>query len=731
MMNNKLTHWLHHHKLRTKVTAAACLFVFIAAVISSLNVATVYETLKHEKAHKTRQLVEVGHSLLQYYHNEQLAGRLSEQAAREAAISALAELRYSDINYFWINDLAEPTPHMVMHPTIPELTNKALDDPIYNCATSEMPGNGKKIFYTDGRKNIFRAFNDVVRQADHGYVTYNWPKPLPTGGVSAERYPKLSYVRQFAPWGWVIGSGIYMDDVKDALYKQIGLNILAGLLLLLTGAAFVVIIHRALTPLTEAAAELDGIAQGKSILHPLKVQQQDEVGLLVDSFNRLQALLAKESQALQENRALLLQAQQMALVGHLIFDTGSGQWCSSEMLDRIFGISPEYPHDTPGLLALCHPEDRPILEECLDQHGNCKQFSFDHQFRIRRADNAEERWVHGLARLQDPGSGKLFAVLQDVTARKRNDEAQKLAASVFANTREGIIITGADSRILDVNQAFTQITGYQRDEVLHQNPRLLKSGIQGAAFYTRMWQALEEQGYWSGEIWNRRKNGEVFAELMNISVVQDNTGKVCNYVGIFSDITLMKEHQHKLERMAHFDPLTGIPNRSLLADRLTQAISHTRRNGNLMAICYLDLDGFKPINDQFGHKTGDAMLIEMAQRMENCLRAGDTVARIGGDEFVMLLLGLTEYTECETAIKRILGEIAHPVVVDNIVLKVSASIGVTLFPLDDVETEILLRHADQAMYKAKQAGKNQFCIFDLHDAVTPRKKVDQAVTDNE
>jgi diguanylate cyclase (GGDEF)-like protein/PAS domain S-box-containing protein len=710
-MTNKFTRWLFHHKLRTKVTAAACLFVLIAAIISALNIASIYETLKQEKARKTRQLVEVAHSLVQHYYNEQIAGRLSEQSAQQAAITAIANMRYSSTNYFWINDLAEPIPHMVMHPTIPELTGMKLDDPIYNCATSEMPGNGDKIIYTDGKKNIFLAFNNIARQAEHGYVTYDWPKPLPNGGVTSEHYPKLSYVRLFAPWEWVIGSGIYIDDVDNALHRQIALNILAGMLLLLAGSAFVFVIHRALTPLTKAAAELDGIAQGKAVLHPLTVQHQDEVGLLVDSFNRLQALLAEESRALQENRALLLEAQKMALVGHLIFDSHSGQWRSSETLDRMLGITPDYPRDTASLLALCHPEDRSVLEECLQQDPDCQHVSFNSEFRIRRADNGEERWLHGLARQEGSNTGQLFCVLQDITARKHNEEAQGLAASVFSNTREGIIITDATSSILDVNRAFTQITGYERAEVLKQNPRMLKSGIQSAGFYAEMWKTLEEQGHWSGEIWNRRKNGEVFAELMNISVVHDKAGKTRHYVGIFSDITPMKAHQHKLERMAHFDPLTGIPNRALLADRLNQAISLTQRTQTLMAICYLDLDGFKPVNDQFGHKAGDALLIEMARRMGDCIRAGDTVARIGGDEFVILLLGLSGRSECEAALDRLLDEIARPMPFDDINLCVSASIGVTLFPEDKAETEILLRHADRAMYQAKQRGKSQFCIF--------------------
>lgn len=292
-------------------------------------------------------------------------------------------------------------------------------------------------------------------------------------------------------------------------------------------------------------------------------------------------------------------------------------------------------------------------------------------------------------------------------------EAQlRLAASVFAHTHDSIIITDPENRIIDVNEAFTRITGYRREEVLGENPRILKSGRQSPEFYQAMWQSLLHEGHWNGELWNRNKRGEVYAVLTSLSVVRDETGAIHHFIGLSADITLRKNYEHDLERIAHFDPLTEMPNRLLLADRLAQAILHTRRKGNLMAVCYLDLDGFKPVNDQYGHEVGDQLLIVISQRLKECLRAGDTVARIGGDEFVLLLLDFDGPDDCLPVIQRILNKVAEPVMLADNRVAVSASLGLTLYPNDAGEADILLRHADQAMYVAKRTGKNRYYCFD-------------------
>jgi diguanylate cyclase (GGDEF)-like protein/PAS domain S-box-containing protein len=295
---------------------------------------------------------------------------------------------------------------------------------------------------------------------------------------------------------------------------------------------------------------------------------------------------------------------------------------------------------------------------------------------------------------------------------QRKEAAQRLAASVFAYTHDGIVITDADNSIIDINSAFTRITGYERDEVIGKNPRLLKSGRQNTDFYKAMWQSLLQVDHWSGELWNRDKNGSIYAALTSISVVRNDQGGIDHFIGLFADITPLKKHEYDLERIAHFDPLTGIPNRVLLADRLAQAIAHARRSGNMMAVCYLDLDGFKPVNDQFGHEVGDQLLIEISLRIKDCLRAADTVARIGGDEFVLLLLDVSDIKECEAVLERILSAVAEPAMIAGNSLSVSASLGFTVYPNDVADADILMRHADQAMYVAKQRGKNRYHLFD-------------------
>lgn len=200
--------------------------------------------------------------------------------------------------------------------------------------------------------------------------------------------------------------------------------------------------------------------------------------------------------------------------------------------------------------------------------------------------------------------------------------------------------------------------------------------------------------------------------MLSIDAVPDETGQIRHYVGAFSDISHLKEHQAELERIAHYDTLTDLPNRRLLADRLIQELARTRRRGHLLAICYLDLDGFKAVNDRLGHEAGDQLLVEIGQRLKNALRTGDTVARLGGDEFVLLLCDLTQEQECLPVLERVLGAVAAPLIIQNQQVIVSASIGVTLFPRDDTDSDQLLRHADQAMYQAKEAGKNRFHRFE-------------------
>lgn len=304
-------------------------------------------------------------------------------------------------------------------------------------------------------------------------------------------------------------------------------------------------------------------------------------------------------------------------------------------------------------------------------------------------------------------------VLRDVTERQAAEDQLRLAANVFTHAREGIIITDAEGTIVDVNRAFTTITGFRREEAIGQNPRILKSDRHGPEIYSEMWRSLVERGYWVGELWNRRKDGESYAEMLTISAVKDVHGITQHYVGLFFDITLQKAQQEQLEYIAHYDALTQLPNRVLLADRLHQSMVQTQRRGQLLAVVYLDLDGFKMVNDQYGHPAGDRLLVAVAQRLREALRKGDTIARLGGDEFVAVLIDLHDTNASLPLLERLRSAVAWPVHVGDLELHVSASLGITFYPqADDVDADQLLRQADQAMYQAKLAGKNRYHVFD-------------------
>lgn len=315
-----------------------------------------------------------------------------------------------------------------------------------------------------------------------------------------------------------------------------------------------------------------------------------------------------------------------------------------------------------------------------------------------------------IARDNDGHFLQMHCIMTDLTERLKSEEQLKLSATVFADSAEGIVITDQDQNILLVNRAFTEITGYPADEAIGHTPRILASGKHDETFYHDMWANIGKAGYWQGELWNRRKTGEIYPEMVSISRVVNEDGNVSHYVGIFSDITEQKASQAHIQWLAHYDSLTGLPNRSLLEDRVTHALTSVERHHQSLALIFLDLDRFKNVNDSLGHRVGDQLLIQVAERLKSLLREDDTISRLGGDEFI-IVLPETDADGAAHVAEKVLTRLSQSYQIDHHELSVTPSMGIALYPADGNSYEALTMSADAAMYRAKQAGRNTYRFF--------------------
>jgi diguanylate cyclase (GGDEF)-like protein/PAS domain S-box-containing protein len=304
---------------------------------------------------------------------------------------------------------------------------------------------------------------------------------------------------------------------------------------------------------------------------------------------------------------------------------------------------------------------------------------------------------------------QLYCLRNDLN--RNRDLISRLMGKVFENADEGVIITDPNTTIVSVNKAFSQVTGYSPEEAIGQTPKLFNSGRQGENFYRHMWTQLQEHGQWQGEIWNRNKAGEDYLEWLSIAAVRDENGELSHYIAIFSDITSEKENEERLHNLAHYDQLTGLPNRILFNERLRYALTQAERNLQQVAVMFLDLDGFKPVNDNLGHAAGDRLLHLVAQRLKHCLRASDTVARFGGDEFTIVLPDIDNIDSVAPIAEKIIQDVARPYELDGNTVQITTSVGISICPRDCHSAHELIHHADNAMYQAKRHGKNQYRFY--------------------
>ncbi|HEU0282391.1 MAG TPA: EAL domain-containing protein [Gallionella sp.] len=549
--------------------------------------------------------------------------------------------------------------------------------------------------------------------------------------------------------GWGMEVKLDTDEAFASIYQQrtLMLEVLAGLVMF-TGLLAYYSGRRISVPLKELARTADEVAKG-NLDWRADESAFGELGMLAHAFNHmagnLQELyrtleerieertceLKASNEHLQEEIAvrghiesvlrekehLLSESQRIAHVGSWRYEL-TGQLTWSDETYHIFGGSPDnFTPSVESLLNLIHPDDRPGMQAWIAACAAGEKPG-ELEFRINRPDGTA-RILRGFGELQyDAGNRprNLMGIVYDITERKQTEEALRVAAVTF-ESHDAILITDANANIIRVNQAFQDTTGYGAEEVLGKNPRILSSGRQDKAFYEEMWRQLLATGSWTGEMWDRRKGGQVYPKWLTITAVKDGQGRTTEYVGIFSDISALKQAEEEIRNLAFYDALTKLPNRRLLLDRFRLALPGSVRSHHYGAVLFLDMDRFKTLNDTLGHEYGDLLLIEVAKRIQSCVREADTVARLGGDEFVVLIEEVS--ANVEEALQRValIAEKIRAILAAPYQLKEheyhsSPSIGVCLYRGSEESVDVLLKHADLAMYQAKDSGRNAVRFFD-------------------
>jgi len=525
--------------------------------------------------------------------------------------------------------------------------------------------------------------------------------------------------------GWVLAEMTRQTSIanlRDFALAELGIAIvLIGITTMIAN-----ILARRLTDGLDRLVKVAADAESGKPFNRLDVSRRDEVGALARHIYRMLDTINLEKATLQEKEYFLSESQRIAHVGSWHYEL-NGKLSWSDETYRIYGVKPQtFTPTIESHLSLIHPDDKPAMQAWI---GACAAGNKPGplEFRINAPDGAV-RVLSGFGELQVGAGnrpGSLIGIVLDITERKRTERALRVAATAF-EAQEGMMITDAEKVIVRVNKAFSRITGYSEEEVIGKTPGILSSGRHDPAYFAAIWQSVQQFGTWQGEIWNRRKNGEAYPEQLTITRVCDADGKTINYVGTMDDITYRKTTEDQIRNMAFYDALTQLPNRRLLSDRLSQAMAASSRNGHYGALMFLDLDNFKPVNDKFGHRVGDLLLVEVARRISACVRETDTAGRFGGDEFVVMLGELdedqaTSTVQANVVAEKIRASLARPYhltfeqegkaqhIVEH---QCTSSIGVVLFKDQHASVDDILKYADMAMYKAKEDGRNLIRFYE-------------------
>ncbi|MFC3626705.1 EAL domain-containing protein [Vogesella amnigena] len=696
---------------------------------------------------RIREQVDSAHTLATALYQRQKGSRPPEHIQRDI-LEALRPLRYfAGRGYYFVDSM---NGDCLLLPTDPSREGSSLLD--------NRDDQGTYIMRT-----LIQATHNRLGS---GYATYRWYRP-------GERMmsDKIAYVRYFAPYNWLIGGGEYLRNMQEDLQRQ-GLALLARQRVG-PHSGFAVFDDQGRTllnfdgspPRQDSGSALQALSSnskpgsvfsfeqqeaGKTVTYTAYVATMPQWGWRVVAVARRQLLSSSDDDddsrlmAATRNRMLatsgiLAATMLLALLFSLYYSRWMRQLVGSYRLQldekerqlaanaRDLELTRHMSDSAADIIVLRDSSGRVVYlnqraRECFAGENSLQlQQLFDPGAADGVAQEQEIATLQGpqLLEVQQStvsfgGETYLCATARDVSARVAQQHELRLAAKVFEASTEAILITDAASHIVAVNRAFSTITGYTEQEALGNTPALFSSGRHDRQFYEDMWNHLRARGQWSGEIWNRRKNGEIYPEWLTISALRDDDGKLSHYVALFSDISERKLAEARVQHLAEYDHLTDLPNRLLLSDRLQQSLRASSRSGHKVAVLFMDLDRFKNINDSLGHATGDALLQAVARRTRGELRDMDTVGRTGGDEFVIILPELVDSDQAAGVAERILEALQAPFSVDGHQLVITASIGIAISPEDGSNAALLLKNADMAMYEAKAGGRNNFCFFSRH-----------------
>lgn len=811
------------NSIHNRIWIIVVLFLISTVAAYLADTSMLRTSLLREKTIQTRQVVETAHAVLAHYSSQEQSGKLSKAEAQHNASEAIRAMRYGDNNYFWINDLGAPFPQMVMHPVQPELEGLLLDGATFNSALQISYGDSNEFIDVAGSKNIFHAFQEVANHSNQGLVRYLWHKQLPDGKISAEKSPKLSFVKKFDAWGWVIGSGIYIDDIDRIIAEQTRQVLMratfASLLLLMVASAIAYGIRQIefelknakirMQTLIDATSESvlllgkSGEIQAINFFGAQRFNKNPEELLGIDFFAILPPLLAQSrreasEQVLATGEPLVLrddrngthfentiypvfnqkgettsvavyakdvtEAHQTKAIDEIFrhLDSVLLKWqMDSTIVAQIFcdNILPVFnlagawigKAECDGRITVVAKAEMPaqhFLDTAdLPQHWNnhesgwppvsavirsgYRQIShIDPSIAVQHAQAALAAGVQSAITLplllekKTWGTLTLYSKNAPLLANSQQrlaGIASRLSVSLesalqqewlalfntaLTGIEQAVFISDAEHRIIWTNPAFTRICGYSQQDVLEQTPALFQGDMKNTAQLSEIKEMTAGGNAFDGELMFLHQDGHVFPVHAIVTPLVDNDNKISHYISIVEDISRRRTMEMQVRHMAHYDALTDLPNRALFHDRLQQAIISARRNETFGALLFIDLDRFKAINDQYGHAMGDIVLIEVSHRLRGLVRESDTVARLGGDEFTVILQNLHSKQDALLIAEKMNTALMAPIELATTTATIGSSIGIAFFPENNNDPEALLSAADNAMYQAKQAGRN-------------------------